>query len=41
MAKTQYLNLRAPSKQRQIQSDKTLLAQIFFYLNYTADGNFP
>ena len=39
-AKTQYLNLQAPSNNVKIQSDKTLITQIYFFSNYTSDGIF-
>ena len=38
-AKTEYQNLKAPSNNVKMQSDKTLTTQIYFFPNYTADGN--
>ena len=40
-AKTQYLNLKAPSNNVKLQSDETLTTQIYIFPNYTSDGIFP
>ena len=39
-AKTQYLNLKAPSNNVKLQSDKTLTKQIYFFLTTQQMGVF-
>ena len=38
---TSYLNLKAPSNNVKLQSDKTITTQIYFFPNYKAVGIFP
>ena len=40
MAKTEYLNLKAPSNNAKVQSGKTLTTQIYFFLTIQQMGSF-
>ena len=40
-AKTQYLNLKAPSNNVKLQSDKTLTSHIYIFSIYTSDALLP